>query len=68
MVLPRRNEGDLEELPEELRREMTFIVVDSVDEVLDLVLAKAPAKNGRVRNQARVHGARSRVPGPGTKR
>jgi ATP-dependent Lon protease len=68
MVLPRRNEGDLEELPEELRREMAFIAVDSVDEVLDLVLAKAPAKNGRVRSQARVHGARSRVPSPGTKR
>jgi ATP-dependent Lon protease len=68
IVIPRRNEGDLEELPEELRREMTFLTVDSVDEVLDLVLAKAPAKNGRVRTQARVHGPRSKASGSVTKR
>ncbi|TAK33978.1 MAG: endopeptidase La [Chloroflexota bacterium] len=38
IILPRRNEGDLEDLPEELRKEMSFVLVDSVDEVLDAAL------------------------------
>jgi ATP-dependent Lon protease len=38
VLVPRRNEGDLEELPEQVRREMTFVPLDSLDEALDLVL------------------------------
>jgi ATP-dependent Lon protease len=38
VIIPRRNEGDLDELPEELRREVQFELVDSVDEVLERVL------------------------------
>ena len=39
VILPKRNEQDLEELPAELRRQMTFVLVDSVDEVLAHVFA-----------------------------
>jgi ATP-dependent Lon protease len=33
IVLPRENEHDLEELPAETKRELAFILVDSIDEV-----------------------------------
>jgi ATP-dependent Lon protease len=35
VVLPRENEGDLEELPPETRKELEFVLVDSIDEVID---------------------------------
>jgi ATP-dependent Lon protease len=34
VVLPRRNERDLEDVPEELRRQLTFVFVDDADDVL----------------------------------
>lgn len=34
VILPKRNEADLEELPEELRKDMKFVYVETVDEVL----------------------------------
>jgi ATP-dependent Lon protease len=33
VVLPRENEPDLEELPEETRNELEFILVDSIEDV-----------------------------------
>ncbi len=33
-VLPRRNEADLDDLPAELREEMTFVLADRMDDVL----------------------------------
>ena len=38
VILPRRNEGDLEDVPEELRGEMEFAFVDTADEVLAAAL------------------------------
>jgi ATP-dependent Lon protease len=38
VVLPKRNETDLEDLPEELRRDMEFVLVDTVAEAIDAVL------------------------------
>jgi ATP-dependent Lon protease len=35
VVLPRENEHDLDELPDETKRELDFILVDSIDEVFD---------------------------------
>lgn len=34
VVLPKRNEKDLEELPEDIRNEMTFILAERIEEVL----------------------------------
>ena len=34
VILPRRNERDVEDVPEELRRQLAFIFVDDADEVL----------------------------------
>jgi ATP-dependent Lon protease len=40
IVIPRRNEPDIDDIPEVLRRKMTFMPVDHVDEVLDIALQK----------------------------
>ncbi len=40
VILPRRNERDLEDLPEELRREMTFVFADNVDDVFMTALTE----------------------------
>jgi ATP-dependent Lon protease len=54
VILPRRNEADLEDVPEEIRKRMRFILVDTMDEVLANALtdeaelaSTAPATNGR---------------------
>ena len=38
VVLPKRNEKDLDDLPQETRDDMTFVLVDRVDEVLAAAL------------------------------
>jgi ATP-dependent Lon protease len=43
VILPRRNERDVEDVPEELRRELSFVFVDDAGEVLRRALAPAPA-------------------------
>jgi ATP-dependent Lon protease len=42
VILPERNRGDLDEIPEEVREQMSFHPVMSIDEVLDLALEPAP--------------------------
>jgi ATP-dependent Lon protease len=41
VILPRRNEGDLDDVPEQVRDEITFHLVETVDEVLALALEGA---------------------------
>ncbi len=38
IILPRRNEADLEDLPREVFEELTFVPVDTLDEVLATAL------------------------------
>jgi ATP-dependent Lon protease len=40
LIIPRRNERDIDDIPEPLRKKMTFLLVDTVDEVLDAALQK----------------------------
>jgi len=42
VILPERNRGDLDEVPAEVREQMTFHPVMTVDEVVDLALEPAP--------------------------
>jgi ATP-dependent Lon protease len=46
VILPRRNDRDLKDIPEEVRNELKFILVDTVDEVLDKALTPKSG-NGR---------------------
>ncbi len=43
VILPQRNEQDLDELPEEVRSSLTFVLVSTVDDVLDSALMGEPA-------------------------
>jgi ATP-dependent Lon protease len=42
VILPERNRGDLDDIPEEVREQMSFHPVMSIDEVLDTALEPAP--------------------------
>jgi ATP-dependent Lon protease len=44
VILPRENEGDLDDLPKEVRREMNFVLADTIDEVLEAALPKADVR------------------------
>ncbi|HEX5503911.1 MAG TPA: endopeptidase La [Thermomicrobiales bacterium] len=52
IVFPQRNEGDLDDLPEEMRREVRWVPATTVDDVLAVALpghfggAEAPAEDG----------------------
>ncbi|MDQ1476453.1 MAG: ATP-dependent Lon protease, partial [Actinomycetota bacterium] len=41
VVLPRENESDLDDLPAETKRELEFVLVDSIEEVLEVAFAAA---------------------------
>jgi ATP-dependent Lon protease len=43
VILPARNEPDVEDVPEELRRQLTFVFVDHAEEVLRHALTDAAA-------------------------
>jgi ATP-dependent Lon protease len=47
VVIPRENEPDLQELPEETRRELEFIPADSIEDVLAAALGGSVARRPR---------------------
>jgi ATP-dependent Lon protease len=66
ILLPARNEKDLQEIPEEIRKKMTFTFVDSIDEAWSMALAagksrrKPRKKKPASRKTVRARGGRSR--------
>jgi ATP-dependent Lon protease len=48
VILPKRNEHDLDDIPEEIKKTMKFIYVETVDEVLDSAL-EAKGKAARAK-------------------
>jgi ATP-dependent Lon protease len=42
VILPRKNEKDLRDIPEEIRHQIRLILVDSMDQVLDAALRRKP--------------------------
>jgi ATP-dependent Lon protease len=62
VIMARRNEPDLEDIPSEVHQALTFIFVDTVAEVLAEALETAPARDGAVRPARRArNGARART-------
>jgi ATP-dependent Lon protease len=51
ILLPKRNEKDLEDIPEQVRKEMRFIFVETMDDVLEYAL-EAPAQSQQLRAAA----------------
>ncbi len=47
LIIPRRNEADIDDIPAHLRRRMKFVLVDSEDEVLDAALQKRAVRTAR---------------------
>ena len=43
MIIPERNRADLDDVPAEVREQMTFHPVMTVGEVLEIALEPAPA-------------------------
>ena len=44
VILPRRNENDLEDFPEDVRAALSFVFVDRMEEVLEAALQPRPAE------------------------
>ena len=58
VILPKRNESDIDDIPEEARQQMTFILADRVDQVFDAALRTPDAGSGRARGDRRERSAR----------
>ena len=65
VILPRRNEADLEDVPEDVRKEMKFVFVDTVDEVLAAALNSPRAQGAKPTRKSRS--APREVPAPSAK-
>jgi ATP-dependent Lon protease len=46
VILPMRNEKDLDDLPDEIRKSLQFVMVDTVDDVLDVTLQDGADQGG----------------------
>ncbi|MFI5371847.1 MAG: endopeptidase La [Candidatus Eisenbacteria bacterium] len=51
VILPRGNEKDLPEVPEEVRRDLTFVPVDTMDQVLEHALVRMPGRAPATRSR-----------------
>src|SRR5208282_4891622 len=61
IILPRRNERDLEDIQPEVRKELEMIFVDTVDEVIRYALREGGARD---RGDAHASGGADRADGP----
>jgi ATP-dependent Lon protease len=61
VLLPTRNEADLDDIPADLRAEMQLVMVDSIDQVLREALTKSPVSQRQRSNGAAAHEGRERV-------
>jgi ATP-dependent Lon protease len=52
VIFPRRNENDIDDVPEEVRRDLKFVLADRIEQVLDVALEK-PNSNGARRPASR---------------
>ncbi|HSD83453.1 MAG TPA: S16 family serine protease, partial [Anaerolineae bacterium] len=60
VILPNRNEKDLEDLPREVRDSLKFILVEQVDQVFEAALARTVKSSSNGRNPAAQRAARLR--------
>jgi ATP-dependent Lon protease len=58
VIAPALNEADAEEIPEHLRRDLTFVFVEWVPEVLETAL-ESPSTNGRAPRSGTRQGPRA---------
>ena len=51
VIFPRRNENDIDDVPEEVRRDLKFVLADRIEQVLDVALEKPHATGARHASQ-----------------
>jgi ATP-dependent Lon protease len=56
VILPKRNENDIDDIPEEARKDLEFVLADQVDQVIDAALRKP----GRSRGNGKLQRAGAR--------
>jgi ATP-dependent Lon protease len=61
IILPKRNEQDLEDIPEEVRSSMKFVLADCVEQVFEASLRPAKNQPQRVTRRARAKQAKPRA-------
>jgi ATP-dependent Lon protease len=61
VILPRENEPDLEELPAETKRELEFVLVDSIDEVFEAAFDGKPSRRSKPLPVREKQAAQARV-------
>jgi ATP-dependent Lon protease len=54
VILPKRNEKDLSEVPENLRKKMSFIFVDKLSEVFEVAIRNGQQKEKKIRMAGRI--------------
>ncbi|MFV1859696.1 MAG: endopeptidase La [Anaerolineales bacterium] len=52
VILPKRNEVDLEDVPDEVKEVVDFVFVDMVDEVLDAALESKPKRAAKAKKKS----------------
>ncbi len=64
VILPQRNEVDLDDLPEDVRQEMNFVLVERIDQVLEAALRPAPEPTAeeKVPTNGREHETEEELP------
>lgn len=51
MILPQRNERDLADIPQEIRKNMQFVLVDSIDDAIGAALTASNERPGAARRR-----------------
>lgn len=54
VIIPKRNEKDLDDIPKELRKKITFIFADHIDDILKVALLKKKDVKGKVAVRAKA--------------
>lgn len=54
VLLPKRNEQDLEEIPEEIRRELEFVFLETIDDMLGVVFGEEPKQSRAPRGKKKA--------------
>ncbi|MGZ9234195.1 MAG: S16 family serine protease, partial [Anaerolineales bacterium] len=63
VILPKRNETDLDDIPDEVKTSMKFIFVETVDEVLDSALEGNHKRSSPVDKRSGAHKAMDKSAG-----
>ncbi len=64
LILPKHNEVDLDDLPDEVREDMDFILVEDVQDVLEHALTLAQSEENVGEASADLKGAKPKAPPP----